>query len=168
MHVMKIDRRIRTEGCVLTALESAFKVKTSPAERKLRLSQLDTLSKVIDHCVPPDLTEEEEIIFRRIVIASEIKLYEELLAQIRMNKTPLGNALRSHNYEQRFMTESQLVQLLTRRGPKVIGHMQFFHSGHAAHLGIAGGRIVMISDHNARVPQKRLTPNFRVDVFTQK
>ncbi len=165
---MKYERRIRREGCAIRALEYAFDVSATHDEGQKRLEDLDVLNDVIDRIAPQITTQEEQIKLAQIILIYDGRLWQAMLQDFRQHQSPLGRALRLHSHERRLLGEPRLLQLVSRRNSKIIGHMSLFEGGHTAYLGIAGGRLISVSDNNWSIPQKRRNSAFMTDIFVPR
>ena len=165
---MKYERRLQRQGCAIRALEYAFDVKATEEEGLKRLEYLDALNEAIERLAPLIETDEQRIKLSEVILVFDGKLWQAMLQIFRTNQTPLGRALRSHDHQRMLLSEPRLLQTVTHRRRKVIGHMTLMEGGHTAYLGIAGGRLIRVSDHNEPVPSKRLNTDFAVDIFTPR
>lgn len=165
---MKYERRIRNEGCAIRALEYAFGVSATDEEGEKRLIHLDALNAAIERLEPQIESEEDQRKLHEFVIVFDGRLWQTMIASFRQHQTPLGRALRSHDQQHSIMRESRLLQTVTKRRLKVIGHMTLMEGGHTAFLGVAGGRLIRVSDHNELVPSRRRNTSFAVDIFTPR
>jgi hypothetical protein len=113
-------------------------------------------------------SDEDERKVMDVVLVYDSRFWLDMLDEFKKHSTPLGRALRLHSHQRQVLSESRLLQTVTRRRLKVIGHLQLVEGGHTAFLGVAGGRLIRVSDHNAPVPERRRNTGFAADVFTPR
>ncbi len=139
--------KLESEGCVVRSLESAFDCPATLDEMRLRSGHLDQIradAKTL-HLDP------QTDFGSRIIRQMDDKMFDRFVEEVCSHDTPLGMALRTHNFAHVSLNSEETERLLEEGSKLLLSLKTPGKSGHMSHVQIEDGKIVQVSDEYEEV-----------------